>query len=132
MINQKLAQEFARDWIDSWNSHDLERILSHYSDDFQLTSPFIALFGGEASGVLKRKEKVAQYWKNALEKMPDLKFELIDVLYSVNSLVIYYRAVLGKKGLKSFSLEMMVRRSHLSLIMTSYNDLPIELDFINS
>ncbi|NJK46960.1 nuclear transport factor 2 family protein [Candidatus Gracilibacteria bacterium] len=102
MINQKLAQEFARDWIDSWNSHDLERILSHYSDDFQLTSPFIALFGGEASGVLKRKEKVAQYWKNALEKMPDLKFELIDVLYSVNSLVIYYRAVLGKKGAEVF------------------------------
>jgi ketosteroid isomerase-like protein len=102
MINREFAQEFARDWIDSWNCHDLERILSHYSDDFQMTSPFIASIGGEASGMLKGKEKVAQYWKNALENIPALKFELIDFLFSVNSLVIYYNAVMGKKGAEVF------------------------------
>ena len=35
------AQRFALEWIESWNSHDLERILSHYSDDVEVTSPLI-------------------------------------------------------------------------------------------
>lgn len=43
--------------IDSWNSHDLDRILSHYSDDFEMSAPFIIRILGESSGVLKGKEK---------------------------------------------------------------------------
>ena len=33
---------FAREWIDAWNAHDLERILSHYSDEIVFTSPVAA------------------------------------------------------------------------------------------
>ena len=28
MIEQTIAERFAADWIDSWNSHDMSRILS--------------------------------------------------------------------------------------------------------
>ena len=35
MIEKNFAEEFARNWITAWNSHDLERILSHYSDQFE-------------------------------------------------------------------------------------------------
>lgn len=96
MISQAFAQQFAEEWITAWNTHDLERILSHYTDDFEMASPFIVAIAGEPSGTLKGKEEVRRYWAAALEKMPDLKFELVDVLFSVNSLVIYYRSVLGK------------------------------------
>lgn len=98
MIDKEFAHKFAEDWVESWNSHNLERVLSHYSDDFEMTSPFIASMAGESSGTLKGKEKVTEYWKGGLEKIPDLKFELTDVLFSVNSIVIYYKAVLGKMG----------------------------------
>lgn len=98
MIDKEVAWKFAKDWVESWNSHDVNRVLSHYSDDFEMTSPFIALMQGEPSGSLKGKDKVREYWEKALEKIPDLKFEIIDVLYSVNSIVIYYKAVLGKLG----------------------------------
>ena len=37
MIDNTFAQEFASDWIDSWNTHDLERILAHYTDDFEIS-----------------------------------------------------------------------------------------------
>jgi hypothetical protein len=34
-MNITFAEHFANDWIDSWNSHDLQRILAHYVDDFK-------------------------------------------------------------------------------------------------
>jgi ketosteroid isomerase-like protein len=44
------AECFANDWIAAWNSHDLDRILAHYEDDFEMTSPLIVAFVGEPSG----------------------------------------------------------------------------------
>jgi len=41
MIDKEFAEHFAADWIDSWNQHDLERILLHYTDDFEMSSPRI-------------------------------------------------------------------------------------------
>ena len=100
MLTRELAQEFAREWVEAWNAHDLDRILSHYSDDFEMTTPFIVTIFGEPSGTLKGKEMVREYWRQALERIPDLHFELIETLFSVNSIAIYYRAVLGKRAVE--------------------------------
>ncbi len=102
MISIKQAQQFAREWVDAWNSHDLDRILSHYADDFQMTSPFIVTMMNEATGTIKGKEKVRAYWAQALERLPDLHFDLIEVLASVDSITIYYHAVLGKRAAEVF------------------------------
>ncbi|MDP9013943.1 MAG: nuclear transport factor 2 family protein [Pseudomonadota bacterium] len=51
MIERTWAEEFAKEWIDAWNSHDLERILSHYADDFEMSSPLIMERNMEPSGV---------------------------------------------------------------------------------
>jgi len=87
---------FALDWIEAWNTHDLDRILSHYTDDFELTTPFIVTVMNDPSGTLKGKARIREYWARALERFPDLKFELVDVFVGVRSLVICYRALLGK------------------------------------
>lgn len=34
MIDTAFAEHFAHEWIEAWNSHDLEAVLSHYSDDY--------------------------------------------------------------------------------------------------
>lgn len=95
MMNREFSEQFAREWIDAWNSHDLDRILSHYTNDFEMSSPYIREIAGEPSGTLSGKLAIGQYWATALEKMPHLRFELIDVLTGVNSIVIYYRGVRG-------------------------------------
>ena len=102
MISTVFAQEFAQEWVASWNSHDLDRVMSHYADDFEMTSPFIATLMQEATGTLKGKEKVRAYWAAALERLPDLTFELIDILISVDSITIYYNAVLGRRAAEVF------------------------------
>jgi SnoaL-like domain len=95
MIDKTFAEHFAKDWIESWNSHDLERILSHYSDDFEMSSPLIAQIAGEPSGTLKGKQMVGAYWAKALTLIPNLRFELVTTLVGVNSITIYYRGARG-------------------------------------
>ncbi|UII75173.1 nuclear transport factor 2 family protein [Flagellimonas sp. HMM57] len=94
------AEKFAQEWIKSWNSHNLQDILSHYSEDIEITTPMIKLAGGIDSGTLKGKDAVGDYWKKALTKIPDLKFELIDVTESVNSIALYYKSVMDKKAIE--------------------------------
>jgi ketosteroid isomerase-like protein len=90
MIDAKWANEFAQEWIDSWNAHDIDRILSHYVDDFEMRSPIIVERMGIASGVLKGKTAVKSYWAPVLTASPPLKFVLHDVLVGISAVALYY------------------------------------------
>ena len=94
------AHEFAKEWIEAWNSHDLDRILTHYSDDVEITTPMIKIALGNDSGSLKGKEAVGVYWRQALIKLPDLHFELLDVATSVDSIALYYKSVMNKNTIE--------------------------------
>jgi hypothetical protein len=95
MISHEFAAQFAEEWVAAWNSRDLDRILPHYADDFEMASPYIAIVTGEPSGVLKGKAAVAAYWAKALARLPSLHFELHSSLVGAESLVIYYEGVSG-------------------------------------
>jgi len=92
MIDIEWATAFAKEWIDAWNTGDLERVLAHYADDFEMTSPYIVERMGIISGTLKGKEAIRSYWAQGLAARPPLRFELLDVFAGVNSLAIYYRS----------------------------------------
>jgi hypothetical protein len=95
MIDSSFAKRFAADWIDSWNSHDLERVLAHYTDDFTMSSPLIIKIAGEPSGTLHGKDQVRAYWAKALQLVPDLHFELVNTLLGIGSMVLYYKSPRG-------------------------------------
>jgi hypothetical protein len=95
MIDKSFAGHFAGDWIDAWNSHDLDRVLAHYTDEFEMSSPVIIQVAGEPSGTLKGKASVGAYWEKALKQIPDLHFELISTLIGVDSITLYYKGARG-------------------------------------
>jgi SnoaL-like domain len=101
-MDPAFAQHFAADWIDSWNSHDLDRVLSHYSEDFEMTSPIIIRMANQPTGHLKGKSAVAAYWSKALQLIPDLHFELISTLIGVNSITLYYKSAGGRLAAEVF------------------------------
>ena len=111
-LTREFALRFTEDWIAAWNAHDLERILSHYTDDFEMSSPVIVEFMGEPSGTLKGKEAVRGYWAKALARLPDLHFELLDVFVGAASVVVHYR---GPRGVSAeafwFNSERKVHRA---------------------
>jgi len=102
LIDAEFARHFAQDWISAWNSHDLDRILSHYTDDFEMSSPFIVQLAGEPSGTLKGRTVVGAYWAKALQLIPDLHFELIAALAGVNSITLHYRGANGRLSAEVF------------------------------
>ncbi len=93
MLEHSWARAFAQEWIAAWNAHDLERILSHYADDFEMSSPLIVERLGDPRGVVKGKTQVGEYWRPSLFLDPPLHFELLDVLVGMGQLTIYYRNV---------------------------------------
>lgn len=91
------AQQFAREWIDAWNSHDLDVILSHYDDNVVLTSPIAAKLLNDPSGTVRGKAALRAYFRRGLEAYPDLRFELLDVMFGLSSVVLCYKNQKGTK-----------------------------------
>jgi ketosteroid isomerase-like protein len=90
------AQRFAEEWAAAWNSHDLERILAHYTDDVVFASPMIVQLLDDPSGEVRGKDALRAYWAKGLERLPDLHFTVEDVRASVDALVINYRNQRGQ------------------------------------
>jgi hypothetical protein len=111
-------KKFAIDWIESWNSHDLDRIMSHYADDVEVTTPMIKMALGIESGTLQGKSSVRQYWQEAIKKVPDLHFELVESTVSIDSIAIYYKSVMNK-----MAIEVMLFDSNgkISKVIAHYN-----------
>ena len=95
MVNREFAEAFASHWVEAWNGHNLDEVLSHYSEDFEMSSPYIIQIANEPTGKLIGKRAVGAYWRSALERMPALHFTLIKALAGVDSVTIYYQGVRG-------------------------------------
>jgi hypothetical protein len=97
IIDSAFASEFAAEWIAAWNSGDLERIFTHYTDDFEMRSPLIVERGFSSTGVLHGKAAIRPYWGAGIAAAkPPLNFELIAAYTGVNTIAIHYHSV-GRK-----------------------------------
>src|SRR6266568_3114306 len=89
-VEAEFAAEFVKEWEAAWNSHDLDRVLSHYSEDVVFQSPYVVQRLGEPSGEVRGKEALRAYWSSGLQAQPTLHFTLEDMRLSVDTLVINY------------------------------------------
>jgi hypothetical protein len=89
-LTQPFAWDFAREWVAAWNSHDLERVLAHYSADVELASPYVRrILGGEVDTV-RGISALREYFSRALVKVPDLTFALKYVYFGERSVLVQY------------------------------------------
>jgi hypothetical protein len=88
-LHASFAREFAQDWVDAWNSHDLERIMSHYDDEVLLVSP-VALKLLSGDGTVRGKAALREYFARGIQAFPDLHFNLIDAPWGLETIVVYY------------------------------------------
>ena len=97
MLREDQARELADHWVKAWNSHDLERIMAHYEDDVVLISPLAAGMLGDPSGKVTGKAALRSYFKRALAVYPNLSFQLVDIMWGLESVVLYYTNQKGSK-----------------------------------
>jgi len=91
----EFAKDFANDWIESWNSHDIEKIISHYEEELEFKSPLIVERYSDPDGIIYTREKLKEYFLIGLTNNPSLIFELKQVLLGVNFLTLYYKNARG-------------------------------------
>lgn len=89
-MTKEEAWSLAKHWVAAWNAHDLDLIMTHYEDAVELTSPVAAQLLGTPDGRVIGKENLKAYFKGGLEAYPELRFQLEDVLWGLNSVVLYY------------------------------------------
>jgi hypothetical protein len=104
-MTEAQAQEFAIEWIAAWNSHDLERILTHYTDDVEVTSPLVETFMGPGKVTVRGKPKLREYWGTALARYPELRFTLFRAYAGPRSLVLHYQSIQGLVGAECLELD---------------------------
>jgi len=105
MLTEAEARAFASDWIEAWNTHDLTRILSHYSSDIVFSSAFIAVLGADSSGSVCGREALRAYFMTALSKFPALEFRLRGVFRGVETLTLLYDSVHGRLAAETMVLD---------------------------
>jgi ketosteroid isomerase-like protein len=118
MLSAAIAKTIAHEWVAAWNSHDLEAIMSHYSNDVILTSPVAAQLLGTETGIVQGKDNLRAYFAKGLQAYPELRFELIEILIGMNSLVLYY---VNQKGSKTAEFMEINSDGKISQVIANYS-----------
>ena len=96
---------FVQAWLDAWNAHAIDPVISHYAEDTVVRSPFLLAAMPGSGGVVTGRERLRDIYSRAFEKYPDLHFELISYFVSTESVVILYRSVEGLIAAETFHLD---------------------------
>jgi ketosteroid isomerase-like protein len=118
VLTKEQAQTFAEEWVQAFNCHDLEQILSHYHEDVLLVSPIAARILNDPTGTVQGKTELQAYFQKGLAAYPDLKFELLDVMWGISSVVLYY---VNQQGTKSGELMEIDATGQVTKVIANYN-----------
>jgi len=117
-VTKDEAWELANHWVAAWNSHDLDAIMTHYEDAIELTSPVAARLLGTSDGKVVGKANLRAYFQRGLEAFPELTFRLEDVLWGLNSVVLYYT---NQKGTRTGEFMELSAAGKVARVVANYN-----------
>jgi hypothetical protein len=112
------AWNLANHWASAWNSHDLDQIMAHYDDAVELTSPVAAQLLGAPEGKVVGKANLLAYFKRGLDAYPELHFHLEDVLWGLNSMVLYYT---NQKGTHTAEFMELSASGKVARVVANYS-----------
>ena len=67
-MDDEFALKFAEEWQAAWNSHDVDQILVHYTDDVVFQSPYIVQRLQEPAGEVHGNDELRNYWTTGLQQ----------------------------------------------------------------
>jgi len=117
-VTRDEAWSLANHWVAAWNAHDLDLIMTHYEDAIELISPVAARLLGTPDGKVAGKLNLRAYFQRGLEDYPELHFRLEDVLWGVNSIVLYYT---NQKGTRTAEFMELSASGKVVRVVANYN-----------
>jgi hypothetical protein len=118
MLTKSEVTEFAEHWVAAWNSHDLDTIMTHYAEEIELISPVAAQLLQDPQGKVVGKAAVRNYFQKGLEAYPHLEFSLKDILWGLNSIVLYYN---NQKGTCTAEYMELAPNGRISRVVANYS-----------
>jgi ketosteroid isomerase-like protein len=112
------ANAFADAWVRAWNSHDLDAIMSHYAEDATLVSPTAAALLGDPTGEVRGRAALRDYFRKGLEAYPKLRFEVLDIMVGVRSVVLCF---INQKGTKTAEFMELNAAGEITRVVASYS-----------
>ena len=112
------ALNLASRWVEAWNDHDLDLIMSHYEEGIEVTSPLAAQLLGTSDGTVRGRANLRAYFQRGLETYPDLHFQLEDVLCGLNSVVLYYK---NQKGTRTAEFMELSVAGKVARVVANYS-----------
>lgn len=101
-LTAEAAEVFVHHWVQAFNDHDLDRIMTHYADELEFYSPLIPLLQFNSEGRISTKAELRRYFQIGLNTYPDLHFILHNYFTGINSVVIYYTSVNNRLAAETF------------------------------
>ena len=111
------AWKLADRWLSAWNAHDLDLIMEHYEDEVELTSPVAAQLLGSTDGKVVGRQNLRAYFQRGLDAYPELHFHLEDVLWGMNSVVLYYA---NQKQTRTAEFMELSARGKVARVVANY------------
>jgi hypothetical protein len=117
-LQPEFARAFAEEWVAAWNSHDLEVILTHYEEDVELRSP-VAVKLLQGDGAVRGKAALRAYFKLGLAAYPHLRFDLVEALWGLETIVISYSN--NVRGSKTAEVMLMSGAGKIRGVWANYD-----------
>jgi predicted ester cyclase len=92
--------------------------MSHYEETVELTSPAAAQLLGKSDGKVIGKAALRAYFQRGLEAYPELHFHLEDVLWGLNSVVLYYT---NQKGTRTAEFMELSAAGKVARVVANYS-----------
>ena len=112
------AWNLADHWVAAWNAHDLDLIMTHYEDAIELTSPVAAQLLGTPDGRVVGTSALREYFQRGLEAYPELHFHIEDVLWGVNSVLLYYT---NQNGTRTAEFMELSASGNVARVVANYS-----------
>jgi limonene-1,2-epoxide hydrolase len=95
------SEEIARAWLKAFNDHDLEKLLSLYHDDAEHFSPKLKIRKPETNGMVRGKNELRSWWKDAFERLPELAYKANTITANADRVFMEYtRIVPGEENMQ--------------------------------
>ena len=75
-MNPNELNAIALNWLEAFNTHDLERLLALYHTDAKHFSPKLKIRKPETNGLVTGKSALREWWKDAFDRLPTLQYQV--------------------------------------------------------
>lgn len=82
---------FIQDWLEGWNTRDVERIMAHYDEAATFQSPSVLALQPASNGVISGRDAIRELYALSLERLPSLRFELEEMIERPSGVILIYR-----------------------------------------